>query len=1075
MSVVKFSVNNPVLVNMIMILVFIVGIGTMQQIPKEEMPAVDFGSFIIIVTYPGVSPSEMEQLVLNKIEEEIADVDDIDIMQSTASEGRAVLMVEFLPDADIDKAWDDLNTELDKINDLPEDAQDPIVIKLNMREVNPICSIVLGGDFTGNGIREIAEDLRDKILDMDYISKADIYGTREREIWIEADLNKLDQYGLTLDDLASAIQMRNMNVPGGTIEFGKVEFIVRTVGEFESTHQIGELLVNMDSSGRGIRVKDVATVADTLEERTLISKLDMKQAVSIYVYKKADGNIITINQDIQKKIDEFKETVPGLRATMRNDGSIEVKNSISTLGNNALFGVALVFVLLLIFIGVRNALYASIGIPFSFLLTFIMMRYLDITMNSLSLFGLVLVLGMIVDDAIIVLENVYRHIEMGYPAREAAIIGTKEIMWPVIAAVTTTAAAFMPMVLMEGMMGKFMRVFPIVVSLALLASLFESLIILPSHIAEWDGLFRRKKKVGGDQPDEADQPRQKKQKNKVMRFLLRRYTRVLKAALKHRWVTLGLVLLSLVLMGMMLMSIQFEFFPKQKSKTIVLQLKTPVGTNLDTTDGVVTKVESYIMSMKEKADIEAIVTTVGMMEDNHRMEITTSNSELRIDLVERDDMQFTHEEIKNSIRGYLDELPGVYSYNFTEPNDGPPTGADIEIRVKGDNLDRLEYLSNVVQNELKKIPGVADIRDSFQPGKEEIIIEPYHDKLAMYGLSVAQIAGTVRTAIYGSDVSEYRGSGIDEFDIIVRAKEDQVEKLNHLENLKIRTMMGNLVALKDVADLRNETSLAQISHRDQKRIVTITGENSTYEVNGQMKKRTTSEVMGVLFGDKIRGTKGTLGNFADRFPGYEIETGGVAEEQAKSYTSLGKAFIVAILLIFTILAAQFRSYVQPFIVMLTIPFSFVGVVFGLFVTRLPFSLGTLVAVVALAGVVVNDSLVLVDFVNRERERGINRWQSLINAGRTRLRPIILTTVTTIFGVLPMVLSTSQSAQEWKPIAVSMIFGLGFATMLTLLVIPVFYSFVDSCFGCIGATRFKTHISFEQAMEEAMEKGWDEED
>ncbi len=1070
MSIVKFSVGNPVLVNMIMIIVFIVGIGTMQQIPKEEMPAVDFGSFIIIVTYPGVSPSEIEQLVVNEIEEEISDVDDIDFMTSTASEGRAVIFVNFLPDADIDKAWDDLNTELDKVNDLPEDAQDPMVIKLNMREVNPICSIVLGGDFTGNGIREIAEDLRDEILDMDNISKADIYGTRQRQIWVEGNLPKLDQYGITLDDLTTAIQMRNMNVPGGTIEFGKAEFIVRTKGEFETTEEIADLLISMDSNGRAVHLRDVAAVIDTLEERTIISKLDMKQAVTLYVYKKAEGNIIAVNEKIQEKIDDFKSTVPGLQATMRNDGSIEVKNSLSTLGNNALFGVALVFVLLFIFIGVRNALYASIGIPFSFLLTFIMMRYLDMTMNSLSLFGLVLVLGMIVDDAIIVLENVYRHIEMGYSAKEAAVIGTQQIMWPVIAAVSTTAAAFMPMVMMEGMMGKFMRVFPIVVSLALLASLFESLVILPSHIAEWDGLFRRKKK--GEHPQPEGQP---KKKNKVMTFLLRRYTKVLKAALCHRWITLGIVLLSIVLTAVMMMNIQFEFFPKTQSKTIVLQVKTPVGTNLDTTNGVVTRIESFILEMEESADVEAIVTTVGMMEDNHRMETMTSNAELRIDLVELNDMKYTHEQIKATIRDYLEELPGVYSYNFTEPTDGPPTGSDIEIRVRGDNLDRLEYLAQIVQNELQKIPGVADIRDSFQPGKDEIVIKPYHDKLAMYDLSVVQVASMIRTAVYGSEVSEYRGSGNDEFDIVVRAKDSQIDKLDDLENLKIRTRTGSLVALKDLARLDNEEGLAEISHRDQKRIVTITAENSNYELDGQMKKRTTSEVMATLFGNKLRGTRGTLSNFESRFPGYQIESGGVAEEQAKSYASLGRAFFVALLLIFTILAAQFRSYVQPLIVMLTIPFSFVGVVFGLFVTGLPFSLGTLVAVVALAGVVVNDSLVLVDFVNHERERGINRWQSLINAGRTRLRPIILTTITTIFGVLPMVLSTSQAAQEWKPIAVSMMFGLGFATMLTLLVIPVFYSFVDSIFGRIGVTRFKTHISFKQAMEEAMEKGWDEED
>ncbi len=1070
MSIVKFSVNNPVLVNMAMIIVFILGFITLNQIPKEEMPAVDFGSFIVIVTYPGVSPSEMEQLVVNKIEDEISDVDDIDEITSTASEGSALLFIKFLPNADIDKAWDDLNTELDKVNDLPDDANDPVVIRLNMREVNPICTVVLGGDFSGNGIREIAEDLQDEILDMDNISKVNINGTREREIWVEGDLDKLDQYGLSLSSLSSAIRLRNMNVPGGDIQFGDVDFIVRTTGEFESTQDIEELIIRMDENGRGIRVRDVATVIDTLEEQSIISKLDQKPAVSMSIFKKGEGNIITINDDVRKTVADFQKRVPGLNASIRNDGSIDVRNSLKTLGGNAVLGITLVFFLLWLFIGVRNAIYASLGIPFSFLLAFIMMNIFGLTVNTLSLFALVLVLGMIVDDAIIVLENVYRHIEMGYSAKEAAVLGAQEILWPVVAAVTTTAAAFMPMLMMQGMMGKFMRVFPIVVTLALAASLFEALLILPSHIAEWDGLFRRKKKT-----KQEDIPAQPKQKNKVMRFMLRRYTKLLKSALHHRWVTMGIVLASVVVAGLMFGTLQMQFFPKSRSKTIVLQLQTPLGTNLDKTNEVVSKIEEYILNMPEHVDVEAIVTTVGKMENNHRSDEATSNAELKIDLVDLNDMQYTHDQIKQSIRTYLSELAGIYSSNFTETTEGPPTGNDIELRISGDNLDRLQYLSTLVQNELKKIPGVEDINDSFQPGKDEITIQPRLEKFAMYGLTVSGVSSTVRMAIDGAAVSVYRGSGIDEYDILVRAKEDQIDRLSDLENLKLMTSSGALVSLKEVADLVSATSLSEIHHYNEKRVVTITGANGTYEVDGVMKNRTTSEVMEALFGNEMKGTKGTLSTFEQRFPGYRIETGGVAQEQSKSYSSLFRAFLVAILLIFTILAAQFRSYVQPLIVMLAIPFSLIGVVFGLFVTQLPFSLNALVAIVALAGVVVNDSLVLVDFVNRERARGINRWQSLINAGRTRLRPIILTTVTTIIGVLPMVLSTSETASDWKPMAVCMVFGLGFATLLTLLVIPVFYSFVDSIFGKLGATRFKSHISFEEAMEEAMEKGWDEED
>ncbi len=1040
MSLVKFSVNNSPLINMIMIIVFITGFFIMKDIPKEEMPAIDFGSFVIVVWYPGVSPEEIESLVAKKIEDEIYDVDDISFMESSSQEGRATIYIEFEPDADIDQRENDLRSELDKVTDLPDDAEDPIMIRLNMREINEMCDIVLGGNFSGNAIREISEDLKEQLTNIDYVSKVEIRGTRDREIWVEGDSYKLDQYGLTVNDIISVIRNRNMNTPGGSVDFGRNEFILRTIGEFESVNEINELVVKMDQNGRSIRVKDVATIVDTLEERSTLAKLDGKKSVRLEVYKKAEGNIISVMQDVRDYVETFKQQNPELEITVRNDSSIEVNNSIKTLGTSAILGVILVFVILLLFIGWRNALFAAWGIPFSFLLTFILMRYFDVTMNNLSLFALVLVLGMIVDDAIIVIENVHRYMEQGMCPKEAAIRGTKEIMWPIIAAVTTTAAAFLPMLLMEGMMGKFMRVFPIVVSMALFASLFESLVILPSHLADLSKPIADTKK-----------------KHALHAFLVKNYRKIL----RHRFLTLFIVIVLLLasFSTIALRLVKMEFFPRTEGQTMILKIKTPVGTNLDKTNDLVSRLEQHIMTMPESEDVEAVVTSVGAITQNHSRQFSTSYAQLAIDLVESDKMSYTHEEIKRSIRSFLDITPGVYSYGFALPTTGPPTGKDVEIRVKGDNLSRLEYIGDIIKNELAQIPGIVEIEDSFQPGKKEIKIYPDHEKLALYGLSVAQVAGLVRTASYGSTISKYRGDGIDEFDLIVRVKESQVDDLEEIKSLKIRNNMGSLIELRDIADFQLTSSLAIIEHRDRKRIITITGDTSIYSDKGTMKKLTTDEVMRKLQGNRITGEKGIFSNFSNRFPGYTIEYGGVQEEQKKSYDSLFLAFGIAIMLIFAILATVFKSYVQPLIVMLTIPFSFIGVIIGLLVTGLPFSLTTLVAVVALAGVVVNDSLVLVDFVNKEREKGVDRWNSLINAGAIRLRPIILTTITTIIGVMPMIISTSKAARDWKPMAVSIAFGLAFATLLTLFVIPVIYSLVDSLFGRLKLTRFRTHQSY----------------
>ena len=1050
MSIAKFSVNNSALINIIMIMVFIWGIYQMVIMPKEEMPAVEFGMIVISVAYPGVSPSEMEQFVLNEIEEEISDVDGIDYIESEAQEGLCSIRVRFEPDADIDKAWNDLNAEMDKVNNLPEDATDPMIMRINMREVNEICDVSLGGDFSANAMREIAENLKDGLMDVPYLSKVSINGTQDREIWIEGDMTKLEHYGITLDDISSVIQSANMNVPGGKIDFGRVEFILRTVGEFGNIHEIENLIIRMDSDGKGIKIRDVAAVKDTLKEQDIISKLNGKKSVSLYLYQDAEGNIMEVMENVHEYVEEFKKTVPGLEASIRNDGSIPVRNSINTLGSSALIGISLVFIILMVFIGWRNAIFAALGIPFSFMLTFILMRQFDVTMNNLSLFGLVLVLGMIVDDAIVVLENVHRYMEEGYAPKEAAIKGTNEIMWPVVAAVTTTIAAFAPMLLMQGMMGKFMRIFPIVVSLALAASLFESLVILPSHIAELSKPLKSAKKKS----------------SKFMNAFIYRYQRVLKFALCHRFLMMSLVIIGLLMSGacVVFRLITFEFFPAQKPKTVILQLQTPIGTDLNETNRVVSQVEDFIMGMKEHEDVEAIVTTVGLLVNGHDRRTATSNAEIKIDLKEADERVNDYDHIKGVIRQYVSNLPGVYTYKFAQSRGGPPTGQDVDIRIKGDNLNRLKYIGNIVKNELSNIPGVVEIEDSFTSGKKEIQLIPDHNKLGIYGLTVGQVASAVRTASYGSTVSEYRGGSSDEYDIIVRLKESQMNNLEDLKELKIRTSRGSIIALREVVDLKLESSLSSIKHRDEKRLINVTASTTMYKEGNMMRKRTPDEVTQIIMGNKLTGQKGVFENFEKRFPGYQMELGGRAEEQRKSYGSLKLAFLIAILMVFAILATQFKSYIQPLIVMTTIPFAFIGVIFGLLVTQLPLSINTLVAIVALVGVVVNDSLVLVDFVNREREKGMNRWQSLINGGSIRLRPIMLTTITTIIGLMPMIISPGDAGRDWRPMAVAMAFGLAFATVLTLIVIPVIYSIVDSVGGRMGISRFKKHLTFKEALE-----------
>lgn len=1057
MSLAKLSVKNPVLVNMIMVIIFVFGTYTIYTIPKESMPAVNIGKFYTLITYPGVSPEEMETLVTNKIETALKNVDGVDYLSSSSYEGVSTVIINLKPNADIDEAWTDVNTAMDKIKDLPKDASDPTIVNISPSEMRPTCALTINGNYSENGLREIAEDMQDDLAQIAYVSKVEISGARDREIHIKADRNKLNEYGLSFADLSNAISRRNISFPAGKVDFGSEEFTVRTNGEFENFDEIGKLIIKIDKNGRIIKLNDIATVLDTLEVEDIYSRVDGVRNITLYVYQKLEGNILEVVKNIRKYMSKAKSQHPGLNINLINDTSAEVESNIGTLSNSAVYGMILVFVALLVFLGWRNAIFAAMGIPFTFILSFILMDYYGITINNLSLFALVLVLGMVVDDAIVVIENVHRYIEMGYSPKEAAIKGADEIKYPVIAAVLTTISAFLPLLMMEGVMGKFLSVFPIVVTMALLASLFEALLILPSHLADFSKPM--KKDSNG-----------KIKEHKLLKYIQKKYQSLVIVTLKHRFLSVLTVVIALILSGVILAKgyIGFEFFPSSTPKTINIKVETSTGKQLEETNKLAIDIEKFILNIKQKKDIEAVNTTVGKIQKHRRWEKGSSYIEFRIDLVDADDMTFDYEDIKTTFRDYLSKKPEIVTFRFDETISGPPTGNDIEIKIKGDDFDRLKLLGEQVKDVLKTIEGVADIDDSFSDGKKEIEIVPKYNKMKMNGLSVIEISNQVRTALNGALVSKLKGKGGKEYDIVLSLKDSQIGNLARLKELKIPTRYGTLIDLEEVADLKLKSNLFVIEHYDTKRVITITANNAKYEKNGKKIKQTTNKVMGILFGKK-GSNDGLLSDLEANNPGYKIKIGGRADEQKKSFGSLYVAFIISLLIIYTILGTQFGSYVQPLIVMLTVPFAFIGVIFGLFVTGLSFSLLSLISILALAGIVVNDSLVLVDFVNRERAKGVDRWNSLINAGSTRLRPILLTTITTIFGFLPMILSQSESVATWKPMAVSISFGLAFATILTLLVIPVFYSIIDSVFGRLGLTRFKSHISFKEAMKIRKEK------
>lgn len=1023
MTIGEFSVGQPVLVNLALVLVLVVGISTFFGMPAELLPNVNMDQAVVYVFYPGVSPEEMETLVTKPLEEEIESVEDVDHVASLSGESRTIIDITFkagLSDDDFDKRILDLRSAVDNAGSkIPDDAEDPVVIPIKIGEVIPILSVSLGGDVSDTVLREVAEGLREEILDVPHVAGVDLVGEREREVWIELDAGRLDAYNIPIGGVVASLAARNINVPGGTIDLGHSEYVVRTLGEFESIVDIEDHVIASDAFGKQIRVRDVAAVRDTLAESLTFARLNGERSVTLWVMKEQEGSVVRVARDIRAAVADFDASLSeNVSFEVRNDASIEVRDILAILKRNGALGIVLVAFTLFVFIGARNALLAAIGIPFSFFCAFIFMDYAGITVNTISLFSLVLVLGMLVDDAIIVIENIYRHMEQGMPAKEAAVLGTKEVQAPVTAAVLTTIAAFLPLLLMTGTWGKFMSVIPKTVSFALFASLLQALFVLPSHMADFGRVAPRRNKCHPN-----------------FIALTRRYERTLRKVLRRRYASIGVVMLLALGAIALVFTLDVLIFQEEDVSQIEVRAQTRVGTRLEETDAAARALEQIVFSLS-KEELEAVVTRVGFMIREHRGELASHNMQLNIDLVDSDERERSDTEIMDALRQEMSEVPGLRSLSLSRPMQGPPSGKPVEVRVEGDDPEMLEFIAGRIQDKLAEYPGVVEIGDDLTPGKSELRVSVIPGQASLYGLTVSDIASAVRMGFEGVEATKYRGSGDDEIDVIVRLEAGDRRDVSDLKSLRLATPQGGTVPLGNVAEISVANAPAELHRRDGERIVTVTADvregTTSTEVNGFLMRE---------FGDVSR-----------MYPGYRLDFGGEYQETQESFASLFRAFLVAILLIYLILGTEFRSFVQPLVVMFTVPFAFIGVVIGLVIMRFPFTLNAGIAIVALAGVVVNDSIVLVDFIKRARDRGVDRWESVIEAGCMRLRPILLTSITTILGVLPLALGWGGSSITWGPMAASLAWGLAFATVLTLFVIPSLYSIVDDMRARFGRMR-----------------------
>jgi len=1016
MNIAKFSVKNSVLVNLLMIGLFIFGWLSLNRMPTELNPPVSFNWVMITVAYPGASPIETESLIVDPIEAEIKDVDNIDEMQSTSGEGFGFVLVKFedLSEVDFRQRYNELKSELDKVS-FPDDAEDPQVDDFNSSDFLPLINVNMAYLIPEANAQIIADEIQDDLENLNGVAKVQVSGLGKREIWIEADPVRMNNRSISFDDIIFALKQRNLNVPGGNISFGKTEYLIRSIGEYESVDQIKNTIVKTSFTGEFIRIGDIAEVNDRREELIILSRLDGENSISFSVSKKAESNSIDVIDEIKSLIDKYRETVPnGVNFSYTNDNSVYIVRIINILRNNALTGMILIVLILYFFLGKGNALLASLGIPISFFITFIFMDIAGYTLNGNTLFALVMVLGIIVDDAIIVIENCHRYRLLGYNSVDSAVLGTREVVKPIISSIGTNIAAFLPLILLPGIMGKFMRIIPLVFSLALLASMFEAFFLLPAHYADWTTKSKTHKKG----------------EKKFFKILRNLYTKILIKVLRWRYlVTTGLVAVFLFSSFVIIPLIGFELFAEEDMDVIRVMVQFPEGTSLEETDRIIKKYEKEAINLS-KENVEAVITNVGLLQGDEEWYVKKNVAQILIQLKPIEERNASTDELLIKLRNNSSYISGAISEQFSKITGGPPVGKPISVKAQGKYLDDIKQASLALQDSINKINGTLDVADNFPPGKQEVRVKIDEDKASLYGFSTQTVAMNVRYAFDGVLATEFRDAD-EEIDVIVKYDEKYRSSIDDVLNFKISNAVGNTVALRDIVSFEIETGPTDIRRIDQKRTIFITGNID-------------EEIISL---DKVSNKIEKLFPVIEaQFSGVSFSFGGQYDEFTTAFDSILSLFILSLILIFLILGTQFNSYSQPLIILTTVPFALIGAILGLLISNNPFSIISMFGFVALAGIVVNDAIVLITFINDRRKnenmKPYQYWKSIVDSGRLRLRPIILTSLTTISGLVPMAFGIGGQSAMWAPLASVILFGLLISTGLTLFIIPSFVAILD---------------------------------
>ena len=1004
--------GRSVTANLLMLVLLVGGFIMGQNISKDVFPDFELDLVSISLIYPGASPEEVERGAILAVEEAVQDIEGIEEITATATEGSGTVRIEIIEGEDVSEIAQEVKNAVDRISSFPEDMEDPRVTVPSRKRY--VVSLALYGDQTEHVLREMAELVRDRLLMDPGISQVELSGVRDYEISIEVSQSALRTYGLTLDGIASIVRRASVDVPGGAIQTEGGDVLVRVRERRDLGKEFGDIAVISAADGTELLLEDIAVIRDDFEESDRFATFNGQPSVMIEVYRIGEQTPVSVSDAVHRQMEEINTILPeGLTLVARNDRSEIYRQRLNLMLRNGYLGLGLVFILLAVFLETRLAFWVSLGIPISFLGSFLILPLIGVTFNMVSMFAFIVTLGIVVDDAIVVGENVYFHRQQGLPWYEAAVTGARDIATPVIFSILTNMVTFMPLLFVPGFMGKVFREIPLVVVTVFFISLIESLFILPAHLAH---------KKDASETGFFSKLHEWQQRFSVYftRLVRTRYGPFLSLVLRWRYISfsVGAMVLMLAFGYVKSGRLGFELFPKIESDYAAVTANLPFGTAVERTKKVQQLLVEAGKAVAERNGGDRLVEGVYASVDG-------SQTQVRIYLTPPKIRPISTAKMTQLWREEVGELAGLEFIKFESDAGGPGRGAAISVELSHRDIKVLENASAELAEAMEYFPNVIDIDDGFAPGKQQIDfkIRPEAQSLDLHA---ADVARQVRQSYYGAQaIRQQRGRN--EVKVMVRLpKEERISEF-HLEEMILRTPDGGEVPLLEAVDLERGRADTSIERRDGRRVVTVSADVRPRSQAAQVTEALNAEIFPKL---------------ASHYPGLSFSYQGRQADRTESIQSLLRGLLIALVIIFAMLAIPLNSYVQPLIIMVAIPFGLVGAVIGHIIMGYSLSVLSLFGIVALSGVVVNDSLVLIDMANRCRKENLLASDAIHKAALQRFRPIMLTTLTTFGGLAPMIFEQSRQARFLIPMAISLGYGIVFATVITLVIVPSVYLIVD---------------------------------